>query len=127
MNQHKDTKAESLERGYEVSDAWPKTLVVCAVVLIGLVLIVMAVTDSVLTGLEDDARAGDTEPHPLATEQQLPPAPRLQITPTQDLAEHHAIVERLLQSYESLDRDNDIVRIPIERAMELIVSQGGQL
>ena len=127
MKQDRNVEAESLERGYEVSDAWPKTLVVCGGVLIGLILLVMSIADVMLSDLEEGAREGDVELHPLAMEGQLPPAPRLQINPAEDLAEHRAIEYRLLHSYESLDAENGVVRIPITRAMELIVERGGQL
>ena len=58
MKQDRNVEAESLERGYEVSDAWPKTLVVCGGVLIGLILLVMSIADVMLSDLE----AGELQP-----------------------------------------------------------------
>jgi hypothetical protein len=54
----------------------------------------------------------------------LPPAPRLQTNPFEDRAALHADEEQQLSSYGWSDRDTGIVRIPIDRAMELISERG---
>jgi hypothetical protein len=63
---------------------------------------------------------------PLAVEQQnrLPPEPRLQTNPRQDLGELRAREDRLLKSYGWVDKSNGIVRIPIDEAMRLTVERG---
>jgi hypothetical protein len=55
---------------------------------------------------------------------QLPPAPRLEIASGAELQELRAHEEALLDSYGWVDRDAGLVRIPIERAIELIGQQG---
>ncbi len=54
----------------------------------------------------------------------LPPEPRLQVTPLQDLASYRAQQEQTLHSYGWVDRKNGVVRIPIERAMDLLIQRG---
>ncbi len=54
----------------------------------------------------------------------LPPEPRLQTEPTQDLLEMRAGEERILNSYGWVDPQKGIVRIPIERAIDLLVQRG---
>ena len=63
---------------------------------------------------------------PLAVEQQnrLPPEPRLQTNPRQDLADLHAREAEVLESYGWVDRSAGIVRIPIDEAMRLTVERG---
>jgi hypothetical protein len=54
-----------------------------------------------------------------------PPAvPRLQVAPPADLAEMRAAEETALRNYGWIDRDKKIVRLPIERAMEIIAEKG---
>jgi hypothetical protein len=52
------------------------------------------------------------------------PEPRLQATPGADLKTLRAEEERELSSYGWVDRSAGVVRIPIDRAMELIMQRG---
>lgn len=54
----------------------------------------------------------------------LPPEPRLQTTPVQDLARVRAAEEEMLEGYGWVDRETGTVRIPIERAMDLVAKEG---
>jgi hypothetical protein len=54
----------------------------------------------------------------------VPPKPQLQTDPAADMAEVRKKESTLLNSYGWVDRKNGIVRIPIERAMELIGRRG---
>lgn len=64
--------------------------------------------------------------YPLAAGQELrlPPAPRLQVTPRQDLRDLHAREDQTLNSYQWVDRSAGTVRIPIAEAMKLTVERG---
>jgi hypothetical protein len=57
---------------------------------------------------------------------QLPPEPRLQTEPIQDLAALRAREEATLGSYGWVDRQAGIVRIPITRAMELLAERAAR-
>lgn len=52
------------------------------------------------------------------------PAPRLEVRPGTSLTEFRAAEDVDLTSYGWIDRDNGIVRIPIARAMQLLVERG---
>ncbi|MBB3230943.1 hypothetical protein [Halomonas stenophila] len=52
------------------------------------------------------------------------PAPRLQAIPQRDLAAFEARMTRELTHYGWVDREAGIVRLPIERAMALLVERG---
>ncbi len=76
-----------------------------------------------------EASAAHEQPqptYPLATrqEQRLPPEPRLQINPKQDLADLRAAEEETLTTYGWVDRNAGVVRIPIEEAMKLTLQRG---
>ena len=53
-----------------------------------------------------------------------PPEPRLQPKPVMDLKEFRVGEEVILKSYGWVDPDKGIVRIPVERAMELVAKEG---
>jgi hypothetical protein len=71
-------------------------------------------------------RQQKTPDFPLATqqEQRLPPEPRLQTNPRQDLADLRAQEDAALSSYGWVDRNAGTVRIPIEQAMKLTLERG---
>lgn len=53
-----------------------------------------------------------------------PPAPALQVSTRADMDAYRSKENALLESYGWIDRDAEVVRIPIERAMELIAERG---
>ena len=62
---------------------------------------------------------------PLASQQQpMPPSPRLQVNPREDLRELRAGEDAVLNNYGWVDKDNGIARIPIAEAMKLTVQRG---
>jgi hypothetical protein len=54
----------------------------------------------------------------------LPPEPRLQTNPRQDLRDLQATEDRILTTYGWVDKDAGTVRIPIDQAMKLVVQRG---
>jgi hypothetical protein len=56
--------------------------------------------------------------------QPLPPPPRLQTDPHADLLALRAAEDRTLTTYGWVDRNAGVVRIPIERAMQLTIARG---
>jgi hypothetical protein len=54
----------------------------------------------------------------------VPPSPRIQPDPRVDLRNYAESQEKLLNTYGWIDRQNGIVRLPIDRAMELLLERG---
>lgn len=76
------------------------------------------------------ARKGDPGTPPMAEQNyghRLPPLPRVQSTPTTDLARHRAAQDGKLGSYAWVDRNGGIVRIPINRAIELTAARAAAI
>jgi hypothetical protein len=67
-----------------------------------------------------------TPQYPLAVAQgiRVPPEPRLQTNPRQDLADLRAKEAETLASYGWVDRNAGIVRIPIDEAIRLTLERG---
>jgi len=63
---------------------------------------------------------------PLATNamRRLPPEPRLQTDPRDDLANLRRAEDEVLDGYAWVDRNAGVVRIPIEQAMKLTAERG---
>ncbi|MGB6603778.1 MAG: SCO family protein [Steroidobacteraceae bacterium] len=90
-----------------------------AVLAVGVIVTVAAVFIALRFGPEPEpARVA---PHGAV----IPPAPRLQAHPTDDLAEFHAQKQSLLESWGWTDRSEQFAHIPIERAMALYAGQSG--
>jgi hypothetical protein len=67
-----------------------------------------------------------TPQYPLAVSQEprVPPEPRLQTDPRQDLADLRAKEDETLNSYGWVDRNAGVVRIPIDEAIKLTLQRG---
>ena len=109
--------------GYETRDA--NVLGVFSfLVFLGLVLVL---TSLVCWGLFKYFSVHDANPapaSPFAGERELPSGPNLQVNPRQDLLRFQAKQEQSLESYAWENRATGTVRVPIERAMELLVQKG---
>jgi hypothetical protein len=64
--------------------------------------------------------------YPLAVTQEnrMPPEPRLQVNPRQDLADLRAKEDETLSTYGWVDKNAGTVRIPIDEAMRMTVERG---
>lgn len=58
------------------------------------------------------------------TAAKLPPEPRLQPSPTRDMQQMRAAEDQLLDQYAWIDPDKGIVRIPVDRAMDVLARKG---
>jgi len=70
--------------------------------------------------------ARDPPPSPIveARAPRLPPEPRLQSAPVRDMEELRAREDSILKSYGWVDRQTGIGRIPIDRAVDLLLEKG---
>ncbi|MGA8012024.1 MAG: hypothetical protein WB949_06335 [Candidatus Acidiferrales bacterium] len=58
------------------------------------------------------------------TDRMIPPGPLLQVRPHQELQDYCAAQQQDVNSYAWVDQQSGVVRIPVERAMELILARG---
>ena len=80
-----------------------------------------------LLGLYERQRdRAQTQVYPLAAGQQnrLPPSPRFQQNPQQELQDLLAKQRALLEGYAWVSKESGIARIPIEDAMKMVVERG---
>ena len=63
--------------------------------------------------------------NPMAAEEsQVPPAPRIEEHPAIEIQQLHAQENEILSTYGWVDKKAGVVRIPIDRAMELQLERG---
>lgn len=112
-------------RGYETRDVKVGFLATVVVGLFLLVLVGMGVSWWFETAESKAFQATDQPPSPLAaTLPTQPPEPRLQVKPAADLKKVGAEEEAALHSYAWIDAQSGLVRIPIDRAIDLLAERG---
>jgi len=109
--------------GYEHRDADTRTLLKYG---LGLVLVLAAVLLSMKWMFWYFAKSQPLGPpaSPFENARVLPPEPRLQAKPRADLRNYCGEQMQKLDTYAWVDSDNGIVRIPIDRAMDVTVQRG---
>lgn len=116
----------AIRAGHEEDAVGSRIFVVTACVITGVLLLgIFAVY--VLQPLMVASQRADSPPaNPLAASygRVEPPAPRLQVDPALDIYDHRKAEQAVLTSYGWVDRNAGVVRIPIERAMALLVERG---
>lgn len=121
----KSTETQAAHGGYERRDVSVKFFTAVVAGLFAILLLGMSVSLWFENQRIEAQRRADTPPSPLAdTVPNLPPEPRLQVTPSVDLQKFRAEEDAALDNYAWIDAKTGIVRIPIERAMELTAERG---
>ena len=89
-------------------------------------IVIAAVVWSLYAYLANREATGTMSEFPLAAGQQqrLPPEPRLQTDPREDLRVLKQAEEEALKSYGWVDKNSGVVRIPIDKAMKLTLERG---
>jgi hypothetical protein len=110
--------------GYERRDASASSLVHFAVGLAVLLVVVWVgmlwVRNFLAKVQEKDLGVAVT---PYEQDRPLPPLPRLQVEPVEDLVQVQTQQRDALKTYGWVDRANGVVRIPINRAMDLLLER----
>ena len=124
MDKHAHSTAEpAASPGYEVTDVHPSPLAKTAAVLGGLVLFSIVAMVVLFKVFEYYEPRTDRPRHPLADSRYVSSAPRLQPDPPALKEELRAVENHVLTSYDWADKEKRLVRIPIERAIELVSLQ----
>lgn len=112
--------------GHEESD-----LSVAGAATFGVLLILLCVFAYIVVGVmmhifgtQQATEFSHAVTYPLAHEEPVAQGPGIQANPPADLAALHVEENAVLDTYAWVDREHGIVRIPIARAMELLVQKG---
>ncbi|MCI0694884.1 hypothetical protein L0337_23110 [candidate division KSB1 bacterium] len=110
--------------GHEESDANVSAVTKFGIGLAIISAVVLVLMVWLQNFFNEQTKRATPPPSPLMAERQLPPGPRLQVAPAKDLDEVRAAEDSVLNSYGWVVRDGGVVRIPIDRAIELVVQRG---
>ena len=112
--------------GHEERDVTFRPIVFSAIALFVLCVLVFVAMRLLFNFYSAREAALSPPRNPLATTygRELPPEPRLQTAPIQDLQKLRGWENETLTTYGWSDEKNGIVRIPIARAMELVLQRG---
>jgi hypothetical protein len=124
MDEHKGN-AENSARRHETSDADVRSIVKFAVGLFLTIAVSLWVVSALFNYFVAHQELGPPT-SPFENTRKLPPpgVPRLQVAPPQELGQYRKGQEELLHSYSWVDQKAGIVRIPIDRAMEVLIQRG---
>ncbi|MGA2879336.1 MAG: hypothetical protein ABSG13_10335 [Bryobacteraceae bacterium] len=54
----------------------------------------------------------------------IPPAPRIEVAPYEQLQQLRVKEDHILNSYAYVDKDSGVVRVPIDRAIDMLAAKG---
>jgi hypothetical protein len=123
-HEHDHDPLESPARAHEDSDVRAAPVAIFLVSLAFLVLGSFLVVAWLFSFFESQEQRRYQPMLGLEIEPELPPEPRLQPSPTRDLREMREIEEQMLNNYGWVNKQGGLVRIPIDRAMELVLERG---
>jgi hypothetical protein len=116
-------RSDALEAGHETSDLQPGRIVLFAVgILIAMGFAVIVTSFFIHYRATQQAKQEIPLPR-LAKEREVMPQPRLEVHAPEGLRELRAGEERTLKSYGWVDKEAGIVRIPVDRAMDILANR----
>jgi hypothetical protein len=118
--------SESSNQGHETRDAKAKWIFGLVTIMFVLGLAIQGILAGFLNSLKQRSPPTDSW-RPVArtarAESTNPPLPRLQVSPPRDLQAFQKRQEQELNTYGWINRTARVVRLPIERAMELVLQE----
>lgn len=112
--------------GHETRDVSFPPIVLTSFILVAITLLSFVTMWWLLTFLtaHEIREQGDISEVSIEARREEPPQPRLQAHPLRDMQELRAAEREVLGSYGWVDRSAGVVRLPIERALELTAERG---
>lgn len=118
---------ESIKAGHELTDVKVGPLLQFGVMMTVVVTLTMWGSLKFHTALEAYFATSADVRHPMQDGAAVPAGPRLQTSEAKDYAAFKAEITKQVEgdsAYAWVDRPADVVRVPIARAMELVLQQG---
>ncbi|HXV81820.1 MAG TPA: hypothetical protein VEG60_18215 [Candidatus Binatia bacterium] len=119
---HRDGTREAA--GHELSDLRPGYVGVFAIAIAIVIGAAVVITSLLMNYRAVQHARRDAPVPPLAREREATPQLRLQVDAPGELRQMRQAEEAVLTSYGWVDKDAGIVRIPVDRAMEILAKKG---
>lgn len=127
MSAHEDpNKDHNGDVAFEPTDVATRPVALSVLMLAVFTVLFTIAAHFIFFGFAAREEAASPAPNPLAAEYAAkePPEPRLQIDPKADLVKLRAAEEVILGGLTWIDKDAGLVRVPIERAMQMLLAKG---
>ena len=109
---------------HESTDVSVRGVVLATSVLIVVTLLAMGLAGALFGYLNREAQQAQGRSPMVTTEVQLPSAPLIQHHPENDLRQMQEEQARILNDYRWVNKDGGVARIPIDRAMKVLLERG---
>ena len=110
--------------GHEANDLDPKRIALFAVILAVIIVGVIIVTYALYRRFATVEVRSQATPSPLSYTREATPEPRLEVNSGQELKAMRAAENAVLHSYDWVDKEQGVVRIPIDRAIAILAARG---
>ena len=110
--------------GHETLDAGVRPIVLAGAALACAIVLAGSLVYGTFRFLAARPASGARSEPMFATDSQVPPEPRIEEHPAVDLQQLHAQEDRTLSTYGWVDKKAGVVRIPVDRALELQLERG---
>jgi hypothetical protein len=110
--------------GYELSDLNPGLIALFGIGLVVAVALAVIITSLFMRYRAFQHARQETPVPRLAREREVTPEPRLEVGAPNELRQMRAAEDAALSSYGWVDKDTGIVKIPVDRAMEILAKKG---
>ena len=118
-------RSENPNPDWQDKDIKIKGLVVALAIILITAIATMIAMRELQVQQGEQIKAADIPISPLSGERTLPKnTPLLQVRPSDELGAHRAAEDALLNHYQWVDTDLGIARIPVGRAMSILVERG---
>ena len=110
--------------GYEKTDTGIAMIIWAGVGLVLLAAVSLLIVWGIFNYFKHREELSHRALSPMASPSQLPPEPRLQIQSDKQIIELHQSEDHVLSSYAWVDEKGGVVRVPIDKAMDLLMKKG---
>jgi hypothetical protein len=121
---HPDDAGERAGLGHEPSDLKPRSIALFAAALALAIVAVLAVSRWLFEYAAFRQAKQQVAASPLAHTREATPEPRLQLQGAKELQEMRKAEDAVLNSYGWIDKGSGVVRIPVDRAIEVLAEKG---
>ena len=112
------------ETAHELSDLSAKNIALFGATLVVTLVVVLLISYALFRHFYNVQLSRQSAPSPLSYTPEPTPEPRLLVNPGQSLKTMRAAEDAILNSYEWVDREQGLVRVPIDRAIEILAERG---
>jgi hypothetical protein len=110
--------------GYEKTDTGIAMIIWSAFGLVLLTAVSLLIVWGIFNWFKHREELSHRALSPMASPSQLPPEPRLQIKSDEQIIHLHESEAHILSSYAWVDEKGGVVRVPIDKAMDLLMKKG---